>query len=398
MTVTHRTIWIIALVTILTVAVAAVARKLVLQNVAQRRRAEEDRDRFFTIALDMLCICGFDGTFKQINPAWEKTLGFTLPELTSRPFMEFVHPDDREVTTAEMGKQLQGDVVVNFENRYLCKDGAYKWLLWNSIPFAESQLIYATATDITERKLAEHEISRLNRELKLRVAEISAANQELEAFSYSVSHDLRAPLRHIIGFVDLLARHSGDALDATGHRYLNTIADAGMKMGTLIDDLLLFSRTGRSELRKTAINTSALVEDVIRNLAEQESSRNIQWIIDSLPEIEADASLLRQVWVNLLSNALKYTASRDPAVISIGATKNVDEVVFHVRDNGVGFDMQYADKLFGVFQRLHDAKEYPGIGIGLANVRRIISRHGGRTWGEGYPANGAVFYFSLPTL
>lgn len=393
---THRTIRIIVLVTILTLAVAAAARKLVLQNVEQRRRAEEDRDRFFTLELDMLCICGFDGKFIRLNPAWEKTLGFTLQELTSRPFMEFVHPEDREATAAELGKQLQGNVVVNFENRYLCKDGSYKWLHWNSTPFAESQLIFATARDITERKRAEQEIDRLNRELKARLADLSAANQELEAFSYSVSHDLRAPLRHIIGFVDLLAKNSGGVLDPTGQHYLKTISDASMKMGTLIDDLLLFSRTGRSELRKTNTNMAAIVEDVIRGLDQQDGDRNIQWSVDSLPDIEADVSLLRQVWVNLLSNAVKYTASRDPAVIHIGATNNPDEVVFYVRDNGVGFDMQYADKLYGVFQRLHSPKDFPGTGIGLANVRRIISRHGGRTWAEGSPGNGAIFYFSLP--
>jgi signal transduction histidine kinase len=226
--------------------------------------------------------------------------------------------------------------------------------------------------------------------------QLRIANQELESFSYSVSHDLRAPLRHIDGFVKLLDKQSGGKLDERSHRYLNIIADSARQMGVLIDDLLVFSRMSRTELRRSKVALDSLVHEAV-NAAQMESSgRHINWIISRLPEVEADAAMLRQVWVNLIANAVKYSRPRDPAEIEIGCRADNGEFVLFVRDNGVGFDMQYADKLFGVFQRLHHADEFEGTGIGLANVRRIVSRHGGRTWAEGKVGGGATFFFSLP--
>lgn len=222
------------------------------------------------------------------------------------------------------------------------------------------------------------------------------ANQELEAFSYSVSHDLRAPLRHIAGFVDLLAKQS-TALDERARRYLNIIADSARQMGALIDDLLVFSRMGRAELRCQKVTFSRLLEEAVNLSKADTRERSINWKIGALPEVEADAAMLRQVWVNLVGNAVKYTRTRNPAEIEVGCLDDRNgEFVFFVRDNGVGFDMKYVDKLFGVFQRLHRSDEFEGTGIGLANVRRIITRHGGRTWAEGKVDAGATFYFSLP--
>jgi light-regulated signal transduction histidine kinase (bacteriophytochrome) len=239
-----------------------------------------------------------------------------------------------------------------------------------------------------------------NQELERRAAErtveLEATNKELEAFSYSVSHDLRAPLRHIEGFVEILSTSKGAGLDDESRRYLQMISQSARQMARLIDDLLAFSRTGRAELRKTRLDTRHMVDEVIRGFSDEVQGREIQWKLGALAPMDADPALLKQVWTNLLSNALKYTRPRNPAVIEIGSEPGSQETIFFVRDNGVGFDMRYASKLFGVFQRLHRAADFEGTGVGLANVRRIIHRHNGRTWAEGQVGAGATFYFTLP--
>jgi light-regulated signal transduction histidine kinase (bacteriophytochrome) len=231
-------------------------------------------------------------------------------------------------------------------------------------------------------------------DLRARTAQLEATNAELEAFSYSVSHDLRAPLRHIEGFTDLLRRSSASPEQQNHH--LQRISEAAVRMGRLIDDLLTFSRMGRSEMRYVTLSLNRLVEEVRQELAPETQGREVNWRVLPLPEVTGDPELLRLVMYNLLANAVKYTRGRSPAEIEIGAETSPNEAVIYVRDNGVGFDMQYADKLFGVFQRLHHADEFEGVGIGLANVRRIITRHGGRTWAAGRPGEGATFYFTMP--
>jgi PAS domain S-box-containing protein len=364
----------------------------------ERRRMEKERERFFALSLDLMCIADLGGYFKRVNPAFERTLGFSAQDLVSKPFMDFIHPDDRPATVAELQKLARGVDTVYFENRYACKDGSYKQLAW-SCPAANpgETLLYAVARDITERKLAENEIRSLNENLHRQAVQLEAANKELEAFSYSVSHDLRAPLRHVAGFLNLLQKSAASNLDAKSQRYLKMISESSEEMGRLIDDLLAFSRMGRSEMRATCLNLEQLVKDTIDDLKQEITGRDIVWKITALPDVQADPSLLRQVMVNLLSNALKYSRTRARTEIEIGCQPNHNgEHVVFVRDNGVGFDMKFAGKLFGVFQRLHRAEEFEGTGIGLANVQRIINRHGGRTWAEGVTDGGATFYFSLP--
>jgi len=251
--------------------------------------------------------------------------------------------------------------------------------------------------DITERKLAEDDVRRLNAALSQKVVEATSAMEELEAFSYSVSHDLRAPIRHINGFVDMLQRRLSATLDETAQRHLDTIARASRHMGQLIDDLLAFSRMSRGGLMRARVSLGSLAREVIEGLRPELDGRSIEWKVNGLPDVSGDPAMLRIVLTNLLGNAVKYTRPRAQAIIEIGQSAGrPGEVVLFVKDNGVGFEMQYADKLFGVFQRLHRSEEFEGTGIGLATVRRIVHRHGGRAWAESSVDAGATFFVALP--
>jgi PAS domain S-box-containing protein len=257
--------------------------------------------------------------------------------------------------------------------------------------------ILETNNDISDQKRREEEISGLNAELAKWSAELEAANKELEAFAYSVSHDLRAPLRHMAGFAELLQKKASSVLDEKSQRYMTMILESAKRMGDLIDDLLAFSRMGRVEAQMTLVDLDQLVKEVVGEVRQETDGREIAWRLDSLPTCYGDRSMLRIVLVNLVSNAIKFTRERARAEIEIGRAKGSEhEAEVFVRDNGAGFDMKYVDKLFGVFQRLHHADAFEGTGIGLATVQRIVHRHGGKVRAEGAVDQGATFYFSVP--
>jgi PAS domain S-box-containing protein len=377
----------------------------------QRKRAEEallmSEERYRSLvelSPDALFV-QIDDKIVFINTAGVRLFGANKArDIIGRSPIGFIHPDDRKKIQQRMRKLYEEHKPLHFiEHRIMQLDGAVIDVEMAAAPltFEGKPAAQVILHDITDRKRSEEEIRRLNQELEQRViartAELETANKELEAFSYSVSHDLRAPLRHIEGFVEILRATKAECLDEEGNRHLQTIADSSRQMGKLIDDLLGFSRTSRVELRKVNVRLDDIVRDVLHEMEPDTKNRQIEWIRGKLPQVEGDPALLRQVFYNLISNALKYTRTRPSARIEIGSTSADNETIVFVKDNGVGFDPRYAQKLFGVFQRLHRASEFEGTGIGLANVRRIISRHVGRTWAESELDKGATFYFSLPT-
>jgi signal transduction histidine kinase len=251
--------------------------------------------------------------------------------------------------------------------------------------------------EIGERQKREEDVRKLNRQLEKRTADLEASNKELEAFAYSISHDLRAPLRHMVGFAELLQSNAGSALGDTSRRYVTTILDAARKMGNLIDDLLAFSRIGRAETRESTFSLQQLVKEVVDEMPPDAAPRKVSWKIGALPDLYGDHAMLKVVFVNLIANALKFTRTRERAEIEIGSSfEDGQRVVVFVKDNGVGFEMKYYNKLFRVFQRLHRSEEFEGTGIGLAIVQRVIQRHHGTVWAEGAVNGGASFFFSVP--
>ena len=342
------------------------------------------------------------GTIESANATAERIFGYTLAEMAGRNVSMLMPPPYREEHDGYVANYIRtGNAKVIGGTREVAgrrKDGSEFPidLAVGEVQVEGKRLFTGFVRDITARKHAEREVAHLGAEAAERAAQLEAANKELEAFSYSVSHDLRAPLRHVQGYVALLKKALGDSLPETAARYLEVIVGAGTQMGQLIDDLLAFSRIGRIEMHRSTVNLDLLLQGCVASLDAETSGRNIIWRIAPLPAVAGDPAMLRQVFTNLLDNAVKYTAPRDPAEIEIGTCGNeAGRAIFYVRDNGVGFDMQFADKLFGVFQRLHTSEEFEGTGIGLANVRRIITRHGGRVWPEAELGKGATFFFTL---
>jgi len=389
---------------------------------------------------------GLDGKFKKVNLAFCEIIGYSVKELSKMTFSELTFKEDENIGKEFVEKALKGQrTKAKFEKRYIHKSGRIVFVSISSLLVKDvnnkALHFFSHISDISEQKKYEHafdehkseleskiqertialddkalkleksqqaltflleDVNEIKKQLELSNLKLNESNTELESFSYSVSHDLRAPLRHINGYIGLLKRRFPTSLPEKGLHYLSSISSAANQMGTLIDDLLQFSRTSKQELKQTNIDMNILVQEVLESLKTDIGERKIQWLVSSMPNAFGDHNLLKLVWYNLLSNAVKFTGKKETAKIAIGCREVDDEMVFFIKDNGAGFDMQYAKKLFGVFQRLHSAEEYEGTGIGLANVRRIIQRHDGRTWAEAELENlstgkngGASFYFTL---
>ncbi len=374
-------------------------------DITTRKQAEDalrkSENRFRT-TLDCMMegcqIIGFDWRYLYVNEVAATQGKSTKEQLLGRTILEVYPGIENTEFFASLKRSMTDRIRHRMVNEFRFPDGSTGWFQLSLEPVPEGTFILSE--DITKQRQMDEELKRYRERLedlvKERTAQLELANKELEAFSYSVSHDLRSPLRHIDGFSELLQKTASERLDEKGRRYLSIISDSVKKMGTLIDELLVFSRMGRTEMRSSHVNMEVLVKEALIELQNEVNGRNITWTIGRFPEVVGDPSMLRLVFVNLLSNAIKYTRTRTQPRVEVGHLSDPNEHVFFVRDNGVGFDERYTDKLFGVFQRLHADTEFEGTGIGLANVRRIVNRHGGRTWAESKIDGGATFFFSLP--
>jgi PAS domain S-box-containing protein len=373
-----------------------------LQTRDKLRIEVEERSSLLDLTHDAIFVRNMNALISYWNQGAEKFYGWTKEEVLGRrshDLLRTVFPKPIQEIEAELLQTGYWEGELTHTKR----DGvqaimASRWSLrrdQQGRPLA----ILETGNDITTRKHWEEEIQGLNRELAKRSLSLEASNKELEAFAYSISHDLRAPLRHMAGFAELLRKSAAEFLNAKSQRYLTMILEAANRMGNLIDDLLAFSRISRAEAQKSIVDLGQVVQEAVADIRRDAKERNITWKIDRLPTCYGDRSMLRLAFVNLISNAVKFTRTRPQAEIEIGCTdKDHGNPVLFVRDNGVGFDMKYSNKLFGVFQRLHPQEAFEGTGIGLATVQRIVHRHGGRIWAESIVDSGTTFYFSLPEI
>lgn len=348
------------------------------KELVEKNISLEKRDLLINNSLDIIGILDAE-TFiiEDINQAFATITGFSVEEAKGKSLTNFLH-----LPTIEN----KGADIIHFQTKIKCKDETVKWLEWKIT--VNNGKWYTNARDITE-------VIQLHTKLQNNLHQLEISNKELESFSYSVSHDLRAPLRALNGYSQMIEEDYSHVLDDEGVRLLGNIRNNAKKMGMLIDDLLAFSRLGKKEVQKADIDTRSMIEHIVADISHN-SKHHASIEVDTLPSSYADHTLLQQVWINLIANAIKYSSKKEKPLIHISSIDNPDETVFYIKDNGCGFDMKYADKLFGVFQRLHSPSEFEGTGVGLAIVHRIISKHGGIIKVDAKPDDGATFYFSLP--
>jgi len=367
-----------------------------LADVEDRLETETRRNRFFTLSIDLLAIASFEDYFIQLNPVWENVLGFTADELRSKSLLEFVHPEDRTATAEQLIQLKMGSAPAYFENRYRCKDGSFRWLGWTAAPFASEQLVYIFARDVTARKAAESEIKNLNLELERRIRDLTEMNKELEAFGYSISHDLRAPLRSIRSFAQFIREDADSNSSAENKDYLRRIETAAKYMDLLLLDLLQYSRLNGCELELVPVDLDVALGDVLTSIEQEIEDRKADVRIRApLGSVKAHPATVRQVFYNLISNGLKFVAAEKNPQIEVWTEPQNGFLRVWVTDRGIGIATQYHQKIFGLFQRLHSHDAYPGTGIGLALVRKGLERMGGRIGLESEPGEGTRFWFDL---
>jgi PAS domain S-box-containing protein len=359
------------------------AEALAEQQTHLRRRAQQ----FFTLTLDLLATLNLDERLLDLNPAWERTLGYTPGELKGQPLVELVHPDDVPVARAALQRVRAGQDSARFETRYRHRDGNYHWLAWVIVLSPHEGLLYAAARDVTERRLAEDQ-------LRQQADELEHSNRELEQFAYVASHDLQEPLRIVSSYVQLLARRYQGKLDQDADEFIGYAVEGANRMKDLITDLLAYSRVGTHGKEFTPVAMEDSLQRTLRNLKLTIDDNEATVTHDPLPVVLADQGQMVQLLQNLIGNAIKFRGAK-PSRVHVGVRRQDEMWLFFVRDNGIGVDPQYADRIFVIFQRLHNREQYPGTGIGLAICRKIVERHGGQIWLESEPGNGATFYFTL---
>jgi PAS domain S-box-containing protein len=365
-----------------------------LDETNARLEWETRRNHFFRLSIELLAISSYTGVFTQTNPTWQKTLGYADNELHGHPLQEYIHADDVEATNDVIANILKAETPLYFENRFRAKDGTYRWLGWTIAPFAAEGLLYIFARDMTERRERENEIRRLNGDLEQRTLSLQLLNQELESFSYSLAHDLRTPLRSITAYSEMMAGGEAGELTTEAMKMVRTIQRNSGRMTQLMDDFLAFFRVARKDVKQEKIVMTAIAREAIATVS-VDSKRKVDFKVGVLPPAKGDPAMILQVLVNLISNAVKFTALKERADIEIGCLTDRSPTVYYVKDNGVGFNMKYYSRLFGVFERLHRREEFDGTGIGLAIVQKIVQRHGGSVWAEAVIDHGATFYFTL---
>jgi PAS domain S-box-containing protein len=367
-----------------------------LAEATDRLEAETKRNRFFTLALDLLGIADFNGYLLQVNPAWEKVLGYPEAELKSRSGLDFVHPDDRDAMAQQLEQIQHQHLPSCFEGRYQHKSGSYRWLSWTAVPFTEEKLIYIFARDITERKAAEDEIKLLNGELNRRINDLTEINKELESFNYSISHDLRAPLRSIASFTQVVRSQYDGMLKGDGHDYLRRVENAAKYMDKLLMDLLDYSRLSRSEMDEGSVDLESAVSDVLFSIEQEVRTRDAEVAVQRpLGSVVGHSATVRQILLNLLVNGLKFVRAEQRPQIRIWSEQRDGFLRVWVEDHGIGIAPQFHKKIFGLFQRLHSHSSFPGTGVGLAMVQKGVERMGGRIGVDSELGQGSRFWFEL---
>jgi PAS domain S-box-containing protein len=368
-----------------------------LSEAVDRLEAETQRNRFFNLSIDLLAIASFEGYMLQLNPTWQKTLGYTDEELKASPGLDFVHPEDRTRMYQEMDRLREQDSTGYFEGRYRRKDGTYRWLGWTAASFARERLLYIFARDITDKRQAEHKIQELNLELQERVLQLTATNADLEAFNYSISHDLRAPLRSMSGFANALLMDSANQFSAESREYAQRIVKSAAYMDRLLMDLLQYSRVGRMTLELVPIKLELMLTEVLAHIGQDIRAKGAHVDVRApLLPVVAHGTMLDLVLSNLIQNAIKFAAPERTPTVAISTRENDGMVRVIVEDNGIGIALEYHEKIFGLFERLHDSAAYPGTGVGLAIVRKSAERMGGKVGLESKMGEGSKFWVELP--